>query len=216
MFDQLGYFFTIFVAMKNIGLLIGILVIGVVACMVLSGISINLRRDLNVAINNEKAALAEADSLKNQSIAYQYTIDQLVNSNDSITMKLMAAKKELKIKDRKIKELAYLASQASKTDTIFVPDTIFRDKDFKLDTTIGDQWYKCTLGLEYPNKIAVSPEFKSEKSIIVSTRRETIYPEKKCWLARLFQKKHTLVEVNVVEESPYIETTESKFIQVIK
>lgn len=176
----------------------------------------NMKNDLNTAINNEKAALAESDSLKNQSIAYKYTIDQLVNSNDSIITKLMEAKKELKIKDKKLKELAYLASQASKTDTIFVPDTIFKEKGFKLDTTIGDEWYKCEVGLEYPNKISVSPEFKSEKSILVSTKRETLYPEKKCWLARLFQKKHTIVEVNVVEKSPYIETKESKFIEVIK
>lgn len=175
-----------------------------------------MKNDLNTAINNEKAALAESDSLKNQSIAYKYTIDQLVNSNDSIITKLMEAKKELKIKDKKLKELAYLASQASKTDTIFVQDTIFRDKGFKLDTTIGDEWYKCEVGLEYPNKISVSPEFKSEKSILVSTKRETLYPGKKCWLARLFQKKHTIVEVNVVEKSPYIETKESKFIEVIK
>lgn len=176
----------------------------------------SMKNDLNTAINNEKAAIAENDSLKNKSIMYKYTIEQLNNSNDSIIEKLNQAKKELKIKDKKIKELAYIATTSQKTDSIIVRDTIFRDVGFKLDTTIGDEWYKCQLGLEYPNRIVISPEFRSEQSIIISSKRETLYPEKKCWLARLFQKKHTIVEVNVVEKSPYIETKESKFIEVIK
>ena len=175
-----------------------------------------LRYELANTMANEKAALAEVDSLKDKSIEYQYTIDQLNYSNDSIVNKLNDARKELKIKDKKLKELAYIASIAKTVDTVTLRDTIFKYKDFQLDTTIGDKWYICELGLKYPNIITVSPEFKSEKSIVLSTKRETIYPPKKCWLGRLFQKKHTLVEVNIVEGSPYIETTESKFIQVIK
>ena len=202
--------------MKTLLIYIGIAVLIVIGYLVLASNIKSLKHDLSVSVANEKAALAENDSLKNQSIAYQYTIDQLNFSNDSIVNKLNQARKELKIKDKKIQELAYLATTAKTTDTIFVKDTIFKDKDFALDTIIGDEWYKCELGLKYPNVISVSPEFKSEKSIIVSTKRETIYPAKKCWLGRLFQRKHTLVEVNIVEESPYVETTESKFIKIIE
>lgn len=202
--------------MKKLGIYIGTGLLLAIGYLVLISDVKGLKHSLDISIANEKAAIAENDSLKNKSIAYQYTIDQLEYTNDSIVDKLNKARKELKVKDSKLKELAYLASVAQRTDTIFVKDTIFKDKDFALDTTIGDEWYKCNLGLKYPNIISVSPEFKSEKSIIVSSRRETISPAKKCWLARLFQKKHTLLEVNVVEENPYIETTQSKFIKVLE
>lgn len=204
--------------MKKIGI---ILIVGLAIAIgfaVLLQSNRSLKYDLSVAVNNEKAALAEADSLKDQSLMYQYTIDQLVYNQDSIVAKLNNVRKELKIKDRKVQELAYLLTSSKATDTIYVNqvDTIFKEPGFKLDTTIGDKWYKCDVGLQYPNVVTVSPEFVSEKSIVVSTRRETIRPPKKCWLSRLGQRKHTVVEVNVVEESPYIETKESKFIKIIK
>lgn len=202
--------------MKSYIVLLAVCVVAIIGLIIGLQYVKSLKTDLNIAVANEKAALAEKDSLKNQSIVYQYTIEQLNFSNDSILDKLKQARDGLKIRDKKIKELAYLATTAKTTDTLILRDTIFRDKEFVLDTTIGDEWYKCELGLKYPNVISLSPEFKSEKEIVVSTKRETIYPPKKCWLGRLFQKKHTVIEVNIVEESPYVETTESKFIQIIK
>lgn len=202
--------------MKKVYILIAIGIAALIGYIVILQRVKSLKYDLGVAIGNEKAALAENDSLKNNSIAYQLTIEQLEQSNDSIVERLNQARKSLKIKDNRIKELAYLATEASKSDTIVVRDTIFRDTGFALDTTIGDKWYQCNIGLRYPNIIAVSPKFISEKSVIVSSRKETIFPPKKCWLARLFQKKHTLVEVDITEESPYIETTQSKFIKIIE
>jgi hypothetical protein len=101
-------------------------------------------------------------------------------------------------------------------DTLILPDTIFKEPSFSVDTTIGDAWYKVSLALKYPSSIAVNPEFKSEKHIIVSTKRETINPPKKFFLLRWFQKKHDVLQVDIEEKNPYIQNTYSKYIEVIK
>ena len=52
--------------------------------------------------------------------------------------------------------------------------------------------------------------------VLVNYKKETIDPPKKCAIARWFQKKHKIVEVNIVEKSPYIENKQQKFIEIIK
>ena len=63
--------------------------------------------------------------------------------------------------------------------------------------------------------IAVKPEFKSEKHIIVSTKKETVNPPKKFFLLRWFQKKHLVVHVDVVEKNPYVGGETSKYIEIV-
>ena len=125
-------------------------------------------------------------------------------------------RKELKIKDKNIKQLQYLLSISTKKDTVLFTDTIFRDKSLALDTIIGDKWYNIRLGLKYPNLIYTKPTFTSEKYIIVNKKKETINPPKKFFLFRWFQRKHTILEVNMVERNPYIENKNNRFIEIIK
>ena len=125
-------------------------------------------------------------------------------------------RKELKIKDKNIKQLQYLLSVSTKKDTVLFTDTIFRDKSLALDTIIGDKWYNIRLGLKYPNLIYTEPTFTSEKYIIVNKKKETVNPPKKFFLFRWFQKKHTILEVNMVERNPYIENKNNRFIEIIK
>ena len=124
-------------------------------------------------------------------------------------------KRELNIKDKDLKSLQYISSVATKVDTIVMRDTIFKE-NYRIDTVISNDWYRLKLGLYYPNEVIVNPTFKSEKYIVLSYRKETIDPPKKCWLLRLFQKKHKVVEVNIVEKNPYINNENSKFIEIVK
>ena len=64
--------------------------------------------------------------------------------------------------------------------------------------------------------IIVQPEFKSEKHIVVSTKKETVNPPKKFFLFRWFQKKQTLIHVDVVEKNPYVENQSSRYIEIMK
>ena len=85
-----------------------------------------------------------------------------------------------------------------------------------MDTLIGDKWYNAKVSLKYPSTIIVAPKFISEKHIIVSTKKETVNPPKKLWILRLFQKKHTIIKVDVVEKNPYVTNESSRYIEVVK
>lgn len=175
-----------------------------------------LKNNLSIAISNEKAFINENTGLKDQNRAFQFTIEQLEYFNDSLMIKMNNVRKELKIKDGKLKQMQYLLAQSSKKDTIFYRDTIFKDATINMDTILGDKWYKLQLGLRYPNTIIVNPEFTTETNIVWSINKETIKPPHKCWLIRLFQKKHNVLKVDVIENNPYSTVRKSRFIEVIK
>ena len=175
----------------------------------------DLKKEVCTLRNNQKAFIAENSSLKNESRAFKFTIEQLNYYNDSILQKMNNVRKELKIKDKNIKQLQYLLSVSTKKDTVLFTDTIFRDKSLALDTIIGDKWYNIRLGLKYPNLIYTEPTFTSEKYIIVNKKKETVNPPKKFFLFRWFQKKHWVMEVHIKEKNPYIKEIDNKFVEII-
>lgn len=175
----------------------------------------NLKKELTVSTANEKALFEDNSSLQNKKRTLQLTVDQLNHINDSIIMKMNETRKELKVKDKYIKGLEYQLSEASKTDTIIFRDTLFRESNFQLDTTMRDKWYSLNLQLKYPSTIIASPKFISERYVIQSFRKEPIKIAKKCWIWRVFQRKHIVLETEVVEKSPYIINKKEKYIKII-
>ena len=175
-----------------------------------------LKEEISISMSNQKAFIAENSSLKEENRVFKFTIEQLNHYNDSILQKMNEVRKELKIKDKDLKQMQYLLSEAQKKDTIVFRDTLFREPTLKIDTLLGDRWYQMKLGLRYPSTIITEPKFVSEKYVIVDYKKETINPPKKCWLLRLFQKKHKVVEVNVIEKNPYIENKQQRFTEFIK
>ena len=206
--------------MQNIKLIIGsiiaalFIILGVVVCIQHNKIK-NISNELSTAVINNKAYELENSELKNKSIEFEYTIEQLNYSKDSLTMKLNEARKQLNIKDKDIKQLQYIASTNYKVDTLRIPgDTIFVN-NFQLDTVLKDDWSKLELNLAYPNTITAGYEFKNETTIVTSAVKETVDPPKKCWLARLFQKKHTVLTVDVIQENPYCTNNTERHIKVV-
>ena len=176
----------------------------------------SLNIELSISKSNEKAFIEENNELKDRNLAFKFTIDQINYLNDSLITKMNEVRKELKIKDKDLKQMQYLLSTAQKTDTIVFRDTLFRDRNLQIDTLLGDSWYNIKLGLSYPNLITTTPTFKSEKYIVTSSRKETIKPPKKCAIARWFQKKHKVVEVIIHEKNPYITNKETRFIEIVE
>lgn len=203
--------------------IIGILI----ATLIGLGVAIKLQSDkikelnteLLVSTNNNKAYEAERDSLKDNAIQFQFTIDQLNHSKDSLVDKINDIRKQVKVKDKQISELQYFASVNSKRDTVYLKDhsvdTIFQ-VGVALDTLLKDDWSRLAIRAEYPNLLDVDYSFKNETLVIMHDSRVTVDPPKKCWLARLFQKKQTIVEIDVVQENPYCENKEQKFIKIVK
>ena len=175
-----------------------------------------LKEEISISMSNQKAFIAENSSLKEENRVFKFTIEQLNHYNDSILQKMNEVRKELKIKDKDLKQMQYLLSEAQKKDTIVFRDTLFREPTLKIDTLLGDRWYQMKLELRYPSTIITEPKFVSEKYVIVDYKKETINPPKKCWLLRLFQKKHKVVEVNIVEKNPYIENKQQRFIEIVE
>lgn len=178
--------------------------------------NIKLKSNYNTAVINNKAFISQLDKNQKEKIVFQTTIEQLHLFNDSITEKLLETQKQLKIKDKEIKQLAYISSVIEKTDTIIFRDTIFKDKSIKIDTTIGDKWVTNNLHLQYPNTISIDTKVNSEKNVLIYAKKETVNPPKKFFLFRLFQKKHTIIKAIVNEENPYIINENNTFYQIIK
>ena len=167
-------------------------------------------------LTNVKAYQAENSNLKNQSFVHLMTIDQLQVSKDSTDIALKEALEKLKIKPKNVVSAGSVTSNIEKRDSIiFKHDTIFQSK-VNLDTMIGDKWYKAQLGLHYPARIDLVVSMQSVKHIIVHNKKETVNPPKKFWLWRLFQRKHTVQEVIIKEENPYIINGGQRFIQIVK
>ena len=174
-----------------------------------------LESKLEISTTNESILLNQFDSLNSYNKELQLNIEQLKYSNNITLDKLNKVRKELNIKDKELQKLQYQLSISNKTDTVVYRDTIFKE-GIKLDTLIKDDWYSLNLDLEYPSTIIVNPKFKSEKYVVTSLKKEIKGTPKKCWLGRIFQKKHNVVRVEVVEKSPYIETKEQVFINIIE
>ena len=167
------------------------------------------------SIENIKAYDSQLSGLNNSNKVFKLTIDQLNYFKDSILIKMNEVRKELNIKDSKIKQMQYQLSHIEKPDSIVLKDTVFVES-FKLDTIIGDEWANTHLIMKYPNYIKFTPKFKLESFLFVESKKETVNPPKKFFLFRWFQKRHTVLNVTVKENNPYVETDEQKFVEIIK
>lgn len=200
--------------MKKYIIILILILVGAVAY--LSYQNKQLTTKYETSIENIKAYDAQLSGLKDNNRVFKLTIDQLNYSNDSIINRMKEVQKELGIKDKRLQQLQYEASHAQRTDTITLKDTLFRDPQLRLDTIVGDKWFKTNLHLEFPSTIALKPEIELERYTFINGKRETVNPPKKFFLFRWFQKKHTVVEVNVREMNPYVKNKTQRFIQIVE
>lgn len=175
----------------------------------------NLNEQLSNSINNEKAYAAENSNLRDKNLVYKLSIEQMEYFQDSLMIEMKRIANENGIKDRHIKNLQYQLEHFYKRDTIIIRDTIFKDPTFHLDTCLVDEWNKTCLSLSYPGNIGISNSYKNEKFVIVNSRKENIKPYK-CFLGKWFGKKHTILEIDIIDKNPYVETERQRFIEIIK
>lgn len=195
--------------------IIGLIVLLVCSLIYMVHQNRTLTAKYETSIENIKAYDSQLSGLNNSNKVFKLTIDQLNYFKDSILIKMNEVRKELGIKDSKIKQMQYKLSHIEKSDSLTLPDTIFVNS-FKLDTIIGDEWANNHIIMSYPNKIKITPRFKLESFLFVDAKRETIKPPKKFFLFRWFQKRHTVLNITVEENNPYVETDRQKFIEIIK
>lgn len=188
--------------------LIIVILILVIALMSMGIIISKLSNSLDIANNNIK-------SLQNNKIELLQTVSQLKADTTKIGKEFNRILDSLDIKPKKVVEYKYLKSKSNKVDTIRLVDTIFVE-DFCLDTLISkDNWYSLRVNLNYPGDIVINPSFISEKYIISHKKRETVNPPRKFFLFRWFQKKHTIIEIDIIEKNPYIKTEDYKYVEIL-
>lgn len=173
----------------------------------------NLKVELTTSKHNYAALVNENSSLKDKNLTFQLTVDQLSNSKDSLVAEMNKVRKELKVKDKELKEMAYIASVATKTDTIYLKEEILKDKA-PIDTLIQDEWHKLHINID-TNSLVITPEFKSEKYITSYIREEIVNPSR-YKILNIFKKRESTLEVNIYEKNPYITNKKEKFIEVLK
>ena len=169
----------------------------------------------STAVSNIKAYESDLINIQNTARVYQNTIAELKQSSDSLTQELLKVKKDRNIKDGQVESMYYQLSKVTKTDTVKFEVPVFRDS-VSIDTTIQDKWYQLDLKLRTPSTLVVKPMFNSERYVIISSKRETINPPSKIFFIRWFQKKHTVITVDVEEKNPYIDIDKQKFIKIVK
>lgn len=199
--------------MKKYIIILILILIGAIAHLSYQNKQLTIK--YKASIENVKAYDAQLSGLEGNNRVLKLTVEQLNYFNDSIIKKMKVVQKELGIKDKRLQQLQYEASHAQRHDTITLTDTIFRN-DFSLDTIVGDKWFKTNLHLEFPSTIALSPEIELERYTFINGKRETVNPPKKFWLFRIFQKRHTVVEVNIREMNPYVKNKTQRFIQIVE
>lgn len=195
--------------------IIGLIVLLVCSLIYMVHQNRTLTAKYETSIENIKAYDSQLSGLNNSNKVFKLTIDQLNYFRDSILIKMNEVRKELNIKDSKIKQMQYQLSHVEKSDSIILKDTVFVES-FKLDTIIGDEWANTHLIMNYPNYIKFTPKFKLESFLFVESKKETVNPPKKFFLFRWFQKRHIVLNVTVKENNPYVETDEQKFVEIIK
>lgn len=175
----------------------------------------NLRKQYEIAIQNNKAYESQLDVIQEENKVFQFTIEQLEVLNDKSIRELDSVRKELGIKDKKIQQMSKVKEKIYIIDSIIIHDTIFDKPDFVFDTCLGDEWYQNCLHMEYPNEISSQIDINTDLNCFIHTSRETIKPPCKTWIGRLFQRKHTVINVNVVENNPHSNVKEVKFIKIL-
>lgn len=174
------------------------------------------KQQYNTEYSNRKALESERDSLSENTELLKYSVQDIKSSNDSLTKALYAANKKLKLKDKSLKQMQYMLSTATKTDSLIYRDTLFIHESIHIDTTLGNKWIQTRLILEYPSTIKVSPRVVSEKMVFMNEVKKIDGKPSKIFFVRWFQKKYRTVEVDVIENNPYIINDRSKFIEIIK
>ena len=166
---------------------------------------------------NIKALMEQYDDLEAENYELMFTLEEYNYYSDSLLERLRITQEELDIKDKELRYVQSLNTTLVKYDTVVLSerDTLFVE-GLCIDTTIGDKYISNRLMLEYPSRVELSTLVRSEKDVLITQERETVQPPKRCWLGRLFQRKHDVIKVHVKEHNPYVDKTEEMFIKIVE
>lgn len=201
--------------MKNTLIMLGIIASLIIALITAEARIKSLNETVSVQASNIKAYQTEVSGLKDEALTYQFTIDQVKNSRDTMVQWLDSLRREIKIRDKNLKSMSYVKTTVYKKDTIYIKDIQDANVIFNIDTIIGDSWLNTHI-IVTDSTLVCAPKYKSELAIFASYKKETINPPSRFFFIRWFQKKHKVITVDVVENNPHAEIEKQRFIEVLQ
>lgn len=142
------------------------------------------------------------------SIQQNTTIDGLKQSKDSLSQSIVKLAKDYHIKLNSVVAAASIKTEL-KADTSVrsSPNIVQKDTTFDLS---NEPFIIETIHL---SKDSLDRELQvfNKQNLVWYTKRETIDPPKSFFLFRWFQKKHDVTYVDIINDNPFIQTTNQKF-----
>lgn len=167
-------------------------------------------RDMYAAAAKAYSSMS-SDALESERVL-QVRVGELSAAGDRQLRAMDSLRREIGVRDRRLRSMHRRVTEVSRVDTVLVPDTVVAAS---LDTVIDDGWVRTELSLA-PGRVGVGTRVRNETTIIVSSRRETVGPPRRFFLLRLFQRRHTVVTVRAVEGNPWCETRESRSVEIVE
>lgn len=160
-----------------------------------------------------KAYASACEDSEDESRVFRLRISELTASSDSLMRRVDSLRRELGVRDKRLRAVHYRSTVVERRDTIVlrVP-AVTTD----VDTVIDDGWVRTAVSLRRPDSLSVATRVRNETTIVVKTRRETVEPPKRFFLLRLFQRKHTVVTVVAKEGNPWCETREARSVEIVE
>ena len=173
-----------------------------------------------IARDNNIAYEQDLKDEKGKSAMYYSSLQDLKNSNDSLLQVSRELQKKENIKPKNIDYIGYSTSNVHKVDTVYLSNdsnkvNIIRDS-VDIDTTLENKWYKLRVNVKSPNRLIIAPEFRSERHIIIYTKKEYKNKRSKIFFIRWFQKKINIAYITLEEKNPYIDVKQQKLVKIIK
>ena len=167
------------------------------------------RDDYAADVKAYSAALSDATGGER---VLRLRVTELEASGDAQLRAMDSLRREIGVRDRRLRSMHRRVTVVERADTVLVPDTVVTAS---LDTVVDDGWVRTSVSLA-PGRVAVSSLVRNETTLIVSTRRETVRPPRRFPLFRLFQRRHTVVTVKAVEANPWCATREARSVEIVQ
>lgn len=170
------------------------------------------RNERDTYAANAKAYAADATAQKGEAIVFKMRARDLQESMDTLFMRIDSIRKAAKIRKSQLKEAHWRETVVERIDTVWLTDSIFISC---IDTTLSDGWVETRISVTPPNELSVGTKVRNETTLLVRSRRETVKPPRKFPLFRLFQRKHTIVEVESIEGNPHCIEKGRRHVEII-
>lgn len=174
------------------------------------------REKISNLTTNINAYALENSKNKTNYTAFKMTIDDLQLSNDTLMHKLDSMRKQLKIKDKQLKNILYTKTIIHDTITNIVNSEIFKKDTFCL-TFISNPNTKITF-CRKDSIVTCIPDIENEYYVITSKKKEYVN-QHKTFIRRLLKfdfRKHIILKIDVVNTNPDIKIKTNRFVEIIE